>query len=160
MTKTNGVMKLDPDQVIYSHLIQELALLACKLGSRKGNPEVKLAMNFDKVQFYGGIQQLGILKKLKKGVSTSPKKCCFLCKKVSDLGHIISNCGVSPDPKKLDKVKCFPVPRDVTQLRQFLGLVGYYRCFVPQLARIAVPIHGLLKKENAFCLDARVQDSL
>ena len=86
----------------------------------------------------------------KAGLSLKPKKCRFLCEKVAYLGHIISANGVSPDPEKIDKVKCFPVPHDVTQVRQFLGLASYYCRFVPQFAKIAAPIHGLLKKENAF----------
>ena len=86
----------------------------------------------------------------KAGLRLKPKKCCFLCEEVSYLGHVLSARGVSPDPEKIDKVKCFPVPRNVTQVRQFLGLASYYWHFVPQFAKIAAPIHGLHRKENAF----------
>ena len=80
----------------------------------------------------------------KAGLRLKPKKYHFLCEEVSYLGHIISAQGVSPDPEKIDKVKCFPVPCDVNQVRQFLGLASYYRHFVRQFAKIAAPIHRLL----------------
>lgn len=56
-----------------------------------------------------------------------PDKCEFLRKEVAYLGHIISEQGVKPDPQKIEAVKNFPRPRNPKNVKQFLGLAGYYR---------------------------------
>ena len=60
---------------------------------------------------------------------------------------------------KTDKIRCYPAPTDVSPVHQFLGLVSYSRRFVPKFAKIASPLHLLLKKDTAFdwtpeCADA------
>ena len=66
------------------------------------------------------------------------------------LGHVISRKGIAPDPSKTQKVKDFPVPTDVTKLKQFLGLASYYRRFIPGFAKLAHPLHFLTKKGVDF----------
>ena len=61
------------------------------------------------------------------------------------LGFIIFREGLAPHPSKTDKVQGYPVPTDVTQLRQFLGLVLYYRYFIAGFAKVAKPLHALTK---------------
>lgn len=79
-----------------------------------------------------------------------PDKCEFLRKEVAYLGHIIGKDGVKPDPSKIQAVKEFPIPRNAKNIKQFLGLAGYYRRFIPDFAKTARPLTGLLKKEATF----------
>ena len=84
------------------------------------------------------------------GLTLQPDKCLFLRKEVGYLGHVISEQGVRPDPRKTLAVSDFPRPINAKNIKQFLGLAGYYRRFIPDFAKIARPIHYLLQKENKF----------
>jgi len=72
----------------------------------------------------------------KANLKLQPDKCEFLRKEVIYLGHVISENGVKPDPKKIQAVKEFPWPRNSKNIKQFLGLVGYYRRFIPNLLAV------------------------
>lgn len=75
-----------------------------------------------------------------------PDKCEFLRSELAYLGHIITPEGVKPDKSKIEAVLNFPTPRTTRQLKGFLGLSGYYRKFIPNYSKIAVPMTYLLKK--------------
>ena len=77
-----------------------------------------------------------------------PAKCHFAQSKVEYLGHIISGDGIQVDPKKTTAISDYPVPADVKQLKQFLGLTNYYRKFIQNYASIAEPLHKLLRKNS------------
>ena len=86
---------------------------------------------------------LGRLKEA--GLALQPEKCHFLRKHIAYLGHVISEKGVKPYSGKIEAVKNFPVPVRRKNIKQFLGLVGYYRRFIPEFAKIAKPLNFLLK---------------
>ena len=71
---------------------------------------------------------------------------------VTFLGHKVSAEGIGPDPSNIDKVTSFPVPRDITQLQNFLGLANYYRKFIRDFANIAEPLNHLMDKDVKFIL--------
>jgi len=66
------------------------------------------------------------------------------------LGFILDHGNVRADPKKTDIVKKFPEPKDKMTLRGFLGLVQFYKRFIPGYSEIAAPLHMLERKGRAF----------
>ncbi|WVZ48703.1 hypothetical protein U9M48_000122 [Paspalum notatum var. saurae] len=74
-------------------------------------------------------------------------KCAFWLKEVSFLGHILSEKGVAVDPSKEKDVLNWKQPETVTEIRSFLGLVGYYRRFIKDFSKTAKPMTSLTKKE-------------
>ena len=84
------------------------------------------------------------------GLKIKPKKCTLMCKEVAYLGHIISPEGISPNPKKVQTVLDWPVPRTVKEVQSFLGFTNYYRRFIKNFSQIARPLHALTKKSVPF----------
>ena len=78
------------------------------------------------------------------------EKCSFLKKHIQYLGHIVSGEGIKPIPEKLSAIQQMPHPHTPKEVKQFLGLVGYYRKFIPHYADIARPLHALTRKDTAF----------
>ena len=86
-------------------------------------------------------------------------KCDFWLKDVSFLGHILSVEGIRVDPMKIEEVMNWRPPQNVTEVRIFLGLVGYYRRFVQGFSVIASSLTRLLRKWVKFEWDDKCQSS-
>ena len=78
------------------------------------------------------------------------KKCEFWLDKVVFLGHVVSKEGIAVDPTKIEAVTNWQRPKNVTEVRSFLGLAGYYRRFVEGFAKIANPLTALTRKEHKY----------
>ena len=77
-------------------------------------------------------------------------KCQFWLDRVAFLGHVISVEGVSMDPKKIEVVVNLNPPKNVSEVKNFLGLAGYYRKFVEGFSKIAAPLTKLTRKDVKY----------
>ncbi|XP_033182627.1 uncharacterized protein LOC113168680 [Anabas testudineus] len=89
---------------------------------------------------------LRVLHRLREfGLKLSPEKCKFFQTSVRYLGHVVSEKGVETDPEKISTLKSWPVPRNLKELRSFLGFAGYYRRFIKDYATIVKPLNLLTR---------------
>nr|GEX44687.1 hypothetical protein [Tanacetum cinerariifolium] len=77
-------------------------------------------------------------------------KCEFWIPKVQFLGYVIDSQGIHVDPAKIESVKDWTSPKSPTEIRQFLGLAGYYRRFIEGFSKIAKPMTKLTQKKVEF----------
>jgi hypothetical protein len=80
-------------------------------------------------------------------------KCEFWIDEVPFLGHIISNGGISVDLARVKEIVAWSIPSTVTEVRSFLGLVGYYRWFIEGFSKTAKHMTSLLEKGRRFMWD-------
>jgi hypothetical protein len=92
-----------------------------------------------------------ILQKLRENqLCAKLNKCKFWLKEVSFLDHIISEVGISIDPSKVKDVLSWNTPQNVSDIRSFLGLAGYYRRFIEGFSKISKTMIELLEKGMTF----------
>ena len=77
-------------------------------------------------------------------------KCSFMKMHTEYLGHLISEKDTEPMPDKLAAIKEMLAPRNPQEIKQFLGLVGYYWKFIPRFSDIAKPLAGLMRHDTLF----------
>lgn len=80
------------------------------------------------------------------GLKLKPGKCFLLKSEVKFLGHIVSAEGVQVDMEKVKALCDWPVPRSTKDMRQVVGFMSYYRCFVLNFAQLAEPLYSLMGK--------------
>jgi len=88
-----------------------------------------------------------------------PTKCRLFQEKINFLGHVVSGSGIEADPDKVRAVLQWPVPRNVTDVRAFVALAGYYRKFQKDFSANAAPLHELTRKGEKFVWDSRRQEA-
>ncbi|UYV74943.1 hypothetical protein LAZ67_12001873 [Cordylochernes scorpioides] len=90
----------------------------------------------------------------KAGLSLNHKKCLFGSRRIKISGHLVDANGIHPDPEKVEAVSKFPRPKNISELRSFLGLYSYYQRFIENFADKARSLHDLLKTEKQLYWDA------
>jgi len=75
-----------------------------------------------------------------------PSKCSLFRRQVEFLGHVISEKGIAMQEEKMEAIKTWPSPKNLTEMRAFMGTCGYYRRFVKDFSSIAAPMLQLMKK--------------
>jgi transposase InsO family protein len=84
------------------------------------------------------------------GLKLKLSKCEFFMKQLHFLGHLVSSEGLQPDLEKVTAILNLPAPTDVSGVRSFLGMCGYYRRFIPQFSAVSAPLVSLTKKDTPF----------
>lgn len=119
---------------------------------------------FDDILIYSGDMKehedhlKSVLQLLRSHKLYANKKCAFGQPQIEYLGHLISKAGVAADPRKIEDMVNWPVPRDLKGLRGFLGLTGCYRKFVKNYGKLAWPLAQLLKKDS-FVWESEAQEA-
>jgi hypothetical protein len=78
-------------------------------------------------------------------LTINPAKCTFAVTSVKFLGHMVNETGLTPLPRHVAAVESFPPPQDIKQLQRFLGLINFYRRFLPSAAQTLKPLTNLLR---------------
>ena len=77
-------------------------------------------------------------------------ECNFLKKHIQYIGHIALGEDITPLPEKLDSIQKMLLPKTPKEIKQFLGLIAYYRKFVPRFSDLARPLNALTRKDVEF----------
>ncbi|RUS85038.1 hypothetical protein EGW08_007222 [Elysia chlorotica] len=85
-----------------------------------------------------------------KGLTLKERKCEFMKEEIDFLGYRLTKEGLLPQHSKISAIKQAPEPKNISELRAFLGMVNYYSQFLPNLSHNLAPLYELLKKNQAW----------
>ena len=129
----------------------------CDFSKSNGEPTEGVVVYIDDILVTGKTEEehlsaLGeVLTRLESaGLHLKKEKCSFLCESVTYLGHRIDANGLSPLPEKVAAVREAPVPKNVAELKSYLGLISYYSKFLSNLSTVLAPLYRLLRKSTPW----------
>ncbi|XP_046854150.1 uncharacterized protein K02A2.6-like [Xenia sp. Carnegie-2017] len=100
------------------------------------------------------------LKRLQNmGIKLKKSKCVFMQPSVEYFAFVVDRQGIHPPPRKVQAIREVPTPENPTELKSFLGLVNYYRKFIPNMAKLVNPLNCLLSQEVSWKWSEECQKS-
>ncbi|KAL0165651.1 hypothetical protein M9458_037495, partial [Cirrhinus mrigala] len=120
-------------------------------GSTGPSPSVSMRMMDDVIHSKAWEDHLDCLRRVlselrRAGLTANPRKCHVALHEAKYLGFQVGRGLICPQEKKVEAVRAAPRPETKTQVRAFLGLAGYYRCFIPNFSSLAAPLTDLTRK--------------
>ena len=83
-------------------------------------------------------------------VSLKKEKIRLAQPSITFMGHIISDTGIATDPEKVKAITHFPTPKNVTEVRRFIGMIQFVARYIPHLTNLLHPLLNLTKKDVLF----------
>lgn len=91
------------------------------------------------------------------GFTLNPAKVVLGVQEISFLGHLLSATGIRVNPERVSVIKGFPLPRNLKQVRRFLGMAAFYSRFIPDFSRLSEPLNALKRKNAKFVWEVNQQ---
>lgn len=134
------------------------AVLSRLLDAVLGDFKFKFVYNYlDDVVIYSSsfhehLEHIGqVLERLRDaGLTVKPSKVTLAQREISFLGHLVSEAGVRVDQSRTQAIYKFPAPRTKKQVARYIGMVNFFRKFIPNFAQLALPLNQLRKKGVVF----------
>ena len=125
-----------------------------------------IVCHIDDVLIYGSTQEEhhtrlhAALSRLQAaGVTLNADKCLFSQTSIKFLGHVIDKHGVHPDPERVAAVQRVTAPKEISQLRRFMGMVNQLGKFTPNLSSLSQPLRELLSSKRSWCWGPSQEES-
>jgi hypothetical protein len=93
-------------------------------------------------------------------IAPQPAEVPVLCIRLPFLGFILSNNGITPDPKKFAAIEAIPNPDTIKRLQRFIGAVTYNRLFIPKIAELLKPLYDVITEVGKGKIPAHLQDKV
>lgn len=115
----------------------------------QGIPDIIVTVKTDEEHLHNLGEVLSRLEKA--GMKLKKEKCVYMVQEIEYLGHKINSEGLQPSDSKVAAIAEASPPKNVSELKSFLGMVNYYRRFLPNLATTLAPLYRLLRKYTQWC---------